>query len=42
VITKQLHYIGWPDHGVPTGESINDFSTMLDAFIDMIITSEAN
>ena len=25
LVVKQLHYVGWPDHGVPTGESMNSF-----------------
>jgi hypothetical protein len=29
-MVTQLHYVGWPDHGVPNGDSIDDFSTMLD------------
>ena len=29
----QLHYTGWPDHGVPSGDSMESFSTMLDAYI---------
>ena len=32
--------MGWPDHGTPTGESIKDFETMLEAFIDMILNSD--
>lgn len=28
-IVKQVHYTGWPDHGVPTGHSIDEFSLML-------------
>lgn len=36
---KQLHYIGWPDHGVPTGASMEDFATLLDHFITMLINS---
>jgi hypothetical protein len=26
---KQLHYVGWPDHGVPSGASILDFEHTL-------------
>lgn len=38
--TKQVHYLGWPDHGVPTGASIDDFTTMLDQLIAMLLNSE--
>ena len=37
---RQLHYIGWPDHGVPTGDSINDFNLLLGEFVTMILNSE--
>jgi hypothetical protein len=35
----QLHYVGWPDHGVPTGSSMNDFSTLLNHLIHMLLNS---
>ena len=35
----QLHYTGWPDHGVPSGDSIDSFSQMLDIFMLMILAS---
>ena len=38
---KQLHYVGWPDHGVPTGASIEDFTLMLHEFIDMLLNSDS-
>jgi tyrosine-protein phosphatase non-receptor type 4 len=37
---RQLHYVGWPDHDVPSGESIQDFSQMLEAFIMMVLNSK--
>src|SRR3569833_2791270 len=24
IVVKQMHYVGWPDHGTPSGESILD------------------
>ena len=36
---KQLHYVGWPDHGVPTGTSIEDFTLMLNELILMLLNS---
>jgi len=40
LVTKQLHYVGWPDHGVPSGASIDDFSLMLNSLIHMILNSD--
>ena len=37
----QLHYSGWPDHGVPSGESIDSFAQMLDVFTLMLLASDA-
>lgn len=37
----QLHYTGWPDHSVPSGESMQSFKSMLEAFMKWIITSGA-
>lgn len=37
---KQLHYTGWPDHGVPSGESMTSFQLMLEHFILMLLTSK--
>lgn len=34
-----MHYIGWPDHGVPTGDSIEDFKLMLEDFINLVLNS---
>ena len=34
--------MGWPDHGIPTGESIDEFKLLLDQFIEMILSSEAS
>jgi protein tyrosine phosphatase len=39
---KQIHYTGWPDHGLPTGTSIEDFTLMLNELIDMLLNSEAS
>lgn len=35
-----MHYVGWPDHGVPSGTSIDDFCLMLNALIAMILNSD--
>ena len=37
---RQLHYTGWPDHGVPKGEAnLESFKNMMDYFIWAILTS---
>ena len=36
---RQIHYIGWPDHGVPTGASMEDFHSTLNEFIHMLLNS---
>ena len=36
---KQLHYSGWPDHGVPSGKTMESFKTMMDYFIWTILTT---
>ena len=36
----QLHYTGWPDHGVPTGETMDSFRIMLDEFITFLLTKD--
>lgn len=38
----QLHYTGWPDHGVPSGESMKYFGQTLEMFSDFIALSESN
>lgn len=35
--TTQLHYIGWPDHGVPSGDSSQEFKYLLDHFIRFMV-----
>ena len=37
---RWMNYLGWPDHEVPTGESIKDFQLMLTEFIDVLLNSE--
>lgn len=37
VETRQLHYVGWPDHGVPTKDSLEEFKLLLDDFIKFIV-----
>jgi protein tyrosine phosphatase len=36
----QLHYTGWPDHGVPSGETMDSFRIMLDEFIRFLLTKD--
>jgi protein tyrosine phosphatase len=38
---RQLHYDGWPDHGVPSGISIDSFVQMFEIFTYMLLTSES-
>ena len=41
-IVAQLHYTGWPDHGVPSGDSILSFKQMLEIFTLFLLESEAS
>ena len=34
----QLHYSGWPDHGVPSGDTMDSFRIMLDEFMSYQLT----
>ena len=36
----QLHYTGWPDHGVPSGDSIRCFKMMWELFTYMLLSSK--
>lgn len=38
----QIHYQAWPDHGVPSGKSVNQFKMMLDKFIDWNLKSDSS
>ena len=38
----QLHYTGWPDHGVPSGSSMDAFKQMLDMLTIMTLDSKEN
>jgi protein tyrosine phosphatase len=40
MIVKQLHYTGWPDHGVPSGTTMESFSAMLDLFVDFLLQQD--
>ena len=35
----QIHFTGWPDHGVPEGQAIQDFESMLNKFIEWNLRS---
>ena len=37
---RQLHYTGWPDHGVPTDSSLMSFKRMFEIFLYMLLDSE--
>lgn len=39
---RQLHYTGWPDHDVPSGDSMASFHTMLLMFIHCLLTTDAS
>eukprot|EP00347_Sterkiella_histriomuscorum_P008373 403345347 len=36
---EQYHYVGWPDHDVPTGKSMNEFKVMLERFVQWTLKS---
>lgn len=36
----QIHFQGWPDHGVPDGQAVNDFGMMLDYFVEWNLKSK--
>ena len=38
---RQLHYMGWPDHGVPSGEkNLESFKLMIDYFLWTMLKSD--
>lgn len=39
---RQLHYTGWPDHGVPSNESLHSFKKMFEIFTYMLLASDAS
>lgn len=40
---QHLHYIGWPDHGVPSGQkNLDSFKLMIDYFLWTILKSDAS
>ena len=38
----QIHFTGWPDHGVPSGGSITSFAHMFEIFTYMLLASDAS
>ena len=39
----QIHFIGWPDHGIPeTQETVDDFGLMLNHFLEWCLRSKAD
>ena len=36
----QLHYLGWPDYGAPTGDTLNSFRIMLEEYIQFSVSSQ--
>lgn len=38
----QIHFIGWPDHGVPDGDAVSDFEVMLNHFVEWNLKSANN
>ena len=41
-IKTQLHYTGWPDHGVPSGASMESFGVMIDCVLRWQLTAPEN
>ena len=39
---RQLHYTGWPDHGVPTNQAMVSFMQMWEIFTYMLLVSESS
>ena len=39
---RQLHYTGWPDHGVPSADSLQSFQRMFEIFTHMVLHSDQN
>ena len=37
---RQLHFTGWPDHGVPSNQSLESFMQMWEIFTYMLLTSD--
>ena len=38
----QIHFVGWPDHGIPDGAAVDDFEVMLNHFVEWNLKSEFN
>lgn len=38
----QVHFSGWPDHGVPQGKHVEDFELMINKFINWNLKSANN
>jgi protein tyrosine phosphatase len=37
-----VHFSGWPDHGVPDGQAVLDFESMIDKFVQWNLKSAPN
>ena len=37
---RQLHYLGWPDHGIPAAGALDDFELMIEEAVRTLVTSE--
>ena len=37
-----LHYIGWPDHDVPSGTSMKEFQILMDHFTKWLLLNTDN
>ena len=38
---SQIHYKGWPDYGVPSGKSMDDFENLINRFLMMVMNSHS-
>lgn len=38
----QVHFMGWPDHGVPTDKRLKEFNHLLNYFVEWNLKSADN